>query len=164
MASRPNRAAVYPWAVVPLRLVMGAGFLVHGWAKYSRGPANFARLLAQIHAPLPAATAWVVTGLELLGGAALLAGVFVAVVSVPLMVTMLVAMVTVQARYGFSAVNTTGLTPAGPTFGPPGYEINLLYIAGLLALALARPSALSVDRWLARVTFRRRRQAAGDTP
>jgi putative oxidoreductase len=29
------------------------------------------------------------------------------------------------------------LTADGPQFGPPGYEVNLLYIAGLLALILA---------------------------
>jgi putative oxidoreductase len=34
-------------------------------------------------------------------------------------------------------------------FGPPGYEINLLYIAGLVALALSGPTALSIDRVLA---------------
>jgi putative oxidoreductase len=58
-------------------------------------------------------------------------------------------MFTVQLRYGFSSVNTIGLTESGPIFGPPGYEINLLYIAALLAIALAGPGALSVDRWLA---------------
>jgi putative oxidoreductase len=47
-------------------------------------------------------------------------------------------------------VNTIGLTPEGPVFGPPGYEINLLYIGALLALALAGPSAWSVDEWVGR--------------
>ena len=41
------------------------------------------------------------------------------------------------------------LLPAtGPVLGPPGYEINLLYIGALLALALTGPGALSVDGWL----------------
>ena len=62
---------------------------------------------------------------------------------------MLVAILTVQGRFGFSSVNTIGLTPTGPSFGPPGYEINLLYIAGLVALAFSGPTALSVDRVLA---------------
>jgi putative oxidoreductase len=62
---------------------------------------------------------------------------------------MLVAMFTVQLKYDFSSVNTIGLTAAGPLFGPPGYEINLFYIAGLLALVLGGPGPLSVDRWLA---------------
>jgi putative oxidoreductase len=51
-------------------------------------------------------------------------------------------------QYGFSSVKTIGLSKTGPHFGPPGYEINLLYIAGLLALAMSRPVPLSVDRWL----------------
>ena len=59
--------------------------------------------------------------------------------------TMLVAMFTIHIHNGFSAVNTIGLTPAGPLFGPPGFEINLLYIAALLALALSPPTAASVD-------------------
>jgi putative oxidoreductase len=67
-----------------------------------------------------------------------------------LIVSMLVAMFAVQLRFGFSSVNTIGLTPSGPVFGPPGYEINLLYIGALLALALAGPGAWSVDRWLSR--------------
>ena len=74
----------------------------------------------------------------------------VAIVSVPLIISMLVAMFTLQIHYGFSSVNTIGLTPSGPVFGPPGYEINLLYIAGLIALALSGPTAASVDRILFR--------------
>jgi putative oxidoreductase len=138
------------WALVPLRLIVGFGFLAHGWAKWSRGPAGFARLLAQIGAPLPQLTAWVVTLIEIFGGLALMAGALVTIVSIPLIISMLVAMFTVQLRFGFSSVNTIGLTPSGPVFGPPGYEINLLYIGALVALALAGPSAWSVDEWLGR--------------
>jgi putative oxidoreductase len=87
--------------------------------------------------------------LETFGGLAILVGTFVAIASIPLIVSMLVAMFTVQLRYGFSSVNTIGLSASGPIFGPPGYEINLLYIAALLALILAGPAALSVDSWLA---------------
>jgi putative oxidoreductase len=99
----------------------------------------------------------VVTLLEFFGGLAILAGALVVVVSVPLVISMLVAMFTVQLRYGFSSVNTIGLTAAGPVFGPPGYEINLFYIAGLLALVLGGPGPLSVDRWLERRTRAPRR-------
>ena len=139
-----------PWAPLPLRLVIGYGFIAHGWAKLSRGPAGFARLLDQIGAPLPELTAWVSTLIEILGGLAILAGAFVAVVSVPLIVMMLVAMFTVHLRYGFSAIDTIGLTADGPQFGPPGIEVNLLYIAGLLALVLQGAGLFSIDRVLAR--------------
>jgi putative oxidoreductase len=137
-----------PWAPLPLRLVIGYGFLAHGWAKLGRGPAGFGKLLDQIGAPLPELTAWVSTLIEIAGGLAILAGAFVAVVSVPLIVLMLVAMFTVHLRYGFSAINTIGLTADGPQFGPPGYEVNLLYIAGLLALILAGAGPWSIDGWL----------------
>jgi putative oxidoreductase len=124
--------------------------MAHGWAKWSRGPEEFARLLRYVGVPLPQLTAWAVTLLELFGGLAIFVGAFVAVVSVPLAISMLVAMIKVQGRYGFSSVKTIGLTEAGPSFGPPGYEVNLLYIAGLLVLVLAGPGPLSVDRWLER--------------
>src|SRR5262245_8799468 len=124
--------------------------MAHGWAKLSRGPEGFARLLEQIGAPLPETTAWVSTLIELLGGLAILAGALVAFVSIPLIVMMLVAMFTVHLRYGFSAINTIGLTADGPQFGPPGYEVNLLYIAGLLALILEGAGPFSIDRLFAR--------------
>src|SRR5689334_20839110 len=133
------------WALLPLRLAAGTGFLVHGLAKLGRGPEKFGKLLAYIGAPLPVPTAWMVTSVEILGGLALIAGAFVALACIPLIGTMLVAMFTIHIHFGFSAVNTIGLTPAGPQFGPPGYEISLIYIAGLLALALCGPSAMSVD-------------------
>ena len=142
------------WGLVPLRLVVGFGFLAHGWAKWSRGPAGFAKLLAQIGVPLPQVTAWVVTLTEVLGGIALLLGALVAIVSLPLILSMLVAMFTVQLRFGFSSVNTIGLTPEGPVFGPPGYEINLLYIGALVALATAGASPWSVDAWRHRRSIR----------
>jgi putative oxidoreductase len=144
------------WGLLALRLIVGFGFLAHGWAKWSRGPSGFAGLLAQIGVPLPQLTAWMVTLIEIAGGIALMLGALVALISVPLIVSMLVAMFTVQLRFGFSSVNTIGLTSSGPVFGPPGYEINLLYIGALLALALAGPSACSVDEWL-----RRRRAVEG---
>jgi putative oxidoreductase len=133
------------WVPIPLRIILGVGFMVHGWAKWSRGPAAFAELLTQAHVPLPFANAWLVTSLEVFGGLALLMGAFVTIVGVPLIVSMLGAMFTVNIKYGFSAVNTIGLTAAGPQFAPPGYEINLLYIAGLVVLILGGAGPLSID-------------------
>jgi putative oxidoreductase len=149
-----NDSAADRWALLPLRLVVGYGFLAHGMAKLGRGPEGFGRLLHQIGVPFPLASAWAVTLLELFGGLALIAGAFVAIASVPLVGSMLVAMFTIHWRFGFSAINTTGLTPEGPTFGPPGYEVNLLYIGALFAFTVAGAGPLSIDRWLA---ARRRR-------
>lgn len=148
------------WALLPIRLVVGYGFLAHGLAKLNRGPEKFSRFLEVIGAPFAVPTAWTVTVIEIAGGMAILAGAFVVLASIPLMATMLVALVTVHWRYGFSAVNTIGIRPSGPIFGPPGYEVNLLYIAALLTLCIAGTSVASVDGW------RKRRRtaslAAGD--
>ena len=97
-------------------------------------------------------TAWVSTLIELLGGLAIFVGAFIAVVSIPLIAMMLVAMFKVHLRYGFSSINTIGLSSDGPLFGPPGYEVNLLYIASLLALILLGAGALSIDALLAHRT------------
>src|SRR5215475_6574597 len=150
MFKLPKEALLQQWVPLPLRLMLGYGFMAHGWAKLSRGPAGFAKLLEQVGAPLPEVMAWASTFVEILGGLAILAGAFVAAVSVPLIVMMLVAMFTVHLRYGFSAINTIGLTPDGPQFGPPGIEVNLLYIACLVALILGGAGPLSIQRLLAR--------------
>lgn len=159
MFKLPNESIWRQWVPLPLRLEIGYGFMAHGWVKLSRGPAGFARLLEQIGAPLPQMTAWVSTLVEILGGLTILAGAFVAAVSIPLIIMMLVAMFTVHLRYGFSAINTIGLTADGPQFGPPGIEVNLLYIAGLLALVLGGAGPFSIDRLLGR-----RKQEPADSP
>src|SRR3954447_17446137 len=145
-----NNASWGRWVPLPLRLIIGFGFMAHGWAKLSRGPSGFAKLLTQIGAPLPETTAWVSTFVEILGGLAIFVGALVEVVSVPLIVMMLVAMFTVHLKYGFISINTIGLTQDWPRFGAPGYEVNLLYIAGLLSLILGGAGTLSIDRLLSR--------------
>jgi putative oxidoreductase len=62
---------------------------------------------------------------------------------------MSVAIFTVHIKYGFSSIKTIGLAPDGPIFGPPGYEVALLYIAGLVALILGGAGILSVDSLIA---------------
>ena len=128
-----------------LRLIIGFGYMAHGWAKLSRGPAGFEKLLIYTGVPFPHITSWLVPFLELLGGLAILLGAFVTLISIPLIITQLVAMLTVQMKYGFSSVNTIGLTANGPLFGPPGFEINLLYIAGLISLMLTGAGIYSID-------------------
>jgi putative oxidoreductase len=137
-------------ALLPVRLIIGFGFLAHGWAKLNRGPAKFGVLLERLGLPMPAVLGWAGTLTEILGGIALLVGILVVLAWIPLSIMMLVAMFTIHVHYGFSAVNTIGLTATGPVLGPPGYEINLLYLAGLFALGLSGPTSFSIDRWVSR--------------
>jgi putative oxidoreductase len=135
-------------ALLPLRLVIGFGFAAHGYAKLSRGPENFATILTSIGVPKAHLMAWVTTLLELVGGISLMVGAFVVPLSLPLAIVMLTAIFSIHLEYGFSSVRLKSVTAAGAQFGPIGYEMNLLYIAGLAALALSGSSRLSIDHWL----------------
>lgn len=148
------------WSAVALRLVVGYGFIAHGIAKLLRGPDAFARILDGLHVPAPHAMAVATIAIELAGGAAILLGAFVRAASVPLAVVLLVAASTVHLQYGFSSIKLIAVTPAGPQFGPPGYEVALLYVACLAALVVGGPGPFSIDGLLAR----RRSTAARERP
>ncbi len=137
------------WAPLPLRLILGFGFVYHGFPKLfsSQGHQMFQGMLEGIGVPAAGLLAWAVGIVELLGGLALIAGAFVTVASALLIIDMLVALL-VHLPVGFF-MNITGMTEAGPQFGMPGYEVPLLYLAGLLALFLRGPTHMSVDQRLA---------------
>ncbi len=143
-------------ALLFLRLVVGLGFMNHGWAKLMNGPTRFERLLALLGVPFPQINSWIVPLTELFGGLAIFVGAFVSIATIPLIGMMLVAIFSVHLRYGFSSIKTIGLSAQGPIFGPPGYEVALLYVASLIALILAGAGPLSIDHLIsARRSFRR---------
>jgi putative oxidoreductase len=148
MAYYPSYAAA--WWPLPLRLIVGFGFMEHGWAKLARGPENFAAILAALHMPLPSVLAWATILTELIGGLAVLAGALIPLISVPMAIVLLVAIVTVHLPNGFSSIKLQSVTAEGAHFGQPGYETDLLYLAGVAALVLGGPSAVSLDRLLSR--------------
>lgn len=136
------------WGLLPLRLVVGFGFSAHGYAKLARGPHAFAAILSAMGIPAPDAVAWLTSLLEFVGGIFVMLGAFVIPLALPLAVVMATAMFGVHFRYGFSAIRLKALDASGAVFGPVGYELNLIYIAALVALAACGPTVLSFDRWL----------------
>ena len=134
------------WSPIPLRLIVGFGFMQHGVAKLSKGVDAFGAILQAMGVPSPHMIAWLVILTELFGGFAIFVGAFVALASVPMIATLLVAIFTVHLRYGFSSIKLQAVTPSGAVFGPPGYECALLYIACLVALVLSGAGPLSIDR------------------
>ncbi|MGH9552532.1 MAG: DoxX family protein [Terriglobales bacterium] len=143
-----ERIAEKGWALLPLRLMIGFGFTAHGYAKLSRGPEDFAIILRSLGVPQPQVMAWLTSLLEFVGGISLMAGAFVLPLSLPLGVVMLTALFSVHFRYGFSSIRLRAVTAAGAEFGPIGYELNLLYIVGLLTLAIGGSGELSVGHYL----------------
>jgi putative oxidoreductase len=133
------------WAPVPLRLIVGYGFMEHGFAKLARGPEAFATILHAMGVPAPHLMAWSTILIEVLGGLAVILGAFVTLVSVPMAVVLLVAIFTVHLPYGFSSIKLMAVTAAGAQFGPPGYETDVLYLACLAAFVLGGSGPLAVD-------------------
>jgi putative oxidoreductase len=136
------------WAPIPLRLIVGYGFMAHGFAKLSRGPETFAAILHTIGVPAPHLMAWLTILTELIGGLAALLGAFVPLVSLPMAAVLFVAMVTVHLPYGFSSIKLLSVTSGRAQFGPPGYELDLLYLACLAALVFGGSGPLAIDRYI----------------
>jgi putative oxidoreductase len=138
------------WAPIPLRLIVGYGFMEHGFAKLAKGPDAFAAILQALGVPGPHFMAWSTILIEVFGGFAVTLGAFVPLVSLPMAAVLLLAMFTVHLPYGFSSIKLAAVTAAGPRFGPPGYETNLLYLACLAALVLGGSGPLAIDGFLAK--------------
>jgi putative oxidoreductase len=146
-----TRPSVAVWAPVPLRLIVGYGFMEHGFAKLSRGPEAFAGILHMMGVPAPHLMAWLTILTELVGGLAVLLGAFVPLVSVPMAAVLFVAMLTVHLPYGFSSIKLLSVTAGRAQFGPPGYELDLLYLACLAALVLGGSGPMAIDHYLSKM-------------
>lgn len=133
------------WGPIPLRLIVGYGFMEHGFAKLSKGPENFAVILHAMGVPAPHFMAWLTILTELIGGLAVLLGAFVPLVSLPMAAVLFVAALTVHLPYGFSSIKLMSVTSGRAQFGPPGYEVDLLYIACLAALSFGGSGPLAID-------------------
>ena len=137
------------WAALPLRLIVGYGFMAHGYAKLMKGSGQFAGVLHALGVPAPQLMAWATIVVELVGGVAVLIGALVPLVSVPMAAVLLVAMAKVHLAYGFSSIKLLSVTEAGPQFGRPGYEVNLLYLACLATLVVGGSGPWAVDGLIA---------------
>jgi putative oxidoreductase len=145
-----DRASVTRWAPIPLRLIVGYGFMQHGFAKLSRGPDAFATILHALGVPAPHLMAWLTILVEVFGGFAVLLGALVPLASLPMAVVLLVAIFTVHLPYGFSSIKLISVTSGHAQLGPPGYETNLLYLACLAALVIGGSGPMAIDGYLMR--------------
>jgi putative oxidoreductase len=140
-----SRSPIAHWAPVPLRLIVGYGFMEHGYAKLARGLDAFPAILQALGVPAPHLMGWLTILVEIIGGLAVLFGALVPLASIPMAAVLLVAMITVHLPYGFSSIKLQAVTAAGAQFGPPGYETDLLYLACLAALVLGGSGPLAIE-------------------
>jgi len=157
--SHRDKSFLAVWAPIPLRLIVGIGFMLHGYAKLAKGPESFAHVLQLLGVPSPHLMSWITILIELLCGLAVVLGTLIPLVSLPMATVLLVAMVTVHMPYGFSSIKLKDVVNGEPQFGKPGYECDLLYIACLASLLATGSGPLSIDALLSK-----RRSAGRTTP
>lgn len=120
------------WGMLPLRIVVGLVFLMHGGQKFFIfGVGGTADIMGKLGLPLPLLSATIVIAVELLGGLAILLGVFARVAGALLAFEMIVAIFVARFHGGF--------------FAPYGYEFELTLLGACLTFALNGPGRMSAE-------------------
>ncbi len=126
------------WGPTLLRVVVGLISLAHGTQKlFGDGFDGVASMMEGLGVPAPALAAVALILTEVVGGAALILGLFTRLSAIPLAFSMLVATVLVHLPNGF--FSSSG-----------GVEFTLLLTVTCVVLALTGPGKASLDRVLAR--------------
>ena len=116
------------------RLAVAYGFLDPALRKWADIGA-IAEWFGSIGIPFPILNAYMAATTELLGVVLLTIGLFTRIISIPLMVIMVVAIMTVHLVHGFAA-------------GDNGFEIPLYYMLFLLIFASHGAGKFSLDYFL----------------
>lgn len=118
-----------PYALIWIRLAFGVGLMYHGYGKLSGGVANFATGMVANTGFAPVLFwAWVVTLLELVGGAFLIVGFLTRWVSLALIIEFLTILFVVKRGAGLGRI-----------------ELELLYLGMALAFFFAGARRWSLD-------------------
>jgi len=123
-----------PLSLLFARLIVAYGFYEPAKMKW-QGIENVASWFGDMGIPFPLLNAYMAATTEALGVVLLTLGLFTRVISVPLIVVMIVAIVTVHLPHGFSA-------------GDNGFEIPLYYMLFLFIFFTNGAGKFSLDRFL----------------
>ena len=123
------------YAPLVLRLSAGTIFAMHGYQKFSGGIDGVAGFFTQLGIFAPTFFAYVVTYVELLGGIALILGIFTHWAAKLLAIDMLVATWIVHIPNGFFITNG-------------GISYTLILFAVAISLMLSGPGIWSLDEQL----------------
>ena len=119
-------------ALAVLRVVIGIIFIAHGYQKIAIYTLpGTVEAFTGMGAPFPGLTAPLIAFIELLGGAALVAGLFTRIAAPLLALNMLGALLLVHVKAGF--------------FNPNGVEFPLALLAATVALSLTGAGRYAVD-------------------
>lgn len=119
-------------AHVFLRVILGLTFFIHGVSKFQGGLGNTAGFFDSLG--IPGFMAYIVAGIELIGGLAVILGLGTRIVSVLFAVIMAGAIFTAKLPVGFLGNGQAA-----------GYELDLALLAMSVYLACANRTVLSLD-------------------
>ena len=127
---------LYEWGLVPLRIAVGLVFLMHGGQKlFVFGLAGTAYIMGKLGIPLPTLAAAIVIAAELLGGLAIILGLYARWAGLALAIEMLVAIPVARMSGGF--------------FAPYGFEFEFALLGACLSFAAFGTGGASLDRLIA---------------
>jgi putative oxidoreductase len=118
------------WGITPVRIAMGLIFVIAGWGKVMGGVGNVATSFSRIGIPAPGIAGPFIAYLELIGGAALLAGLFGRWLGLVFALEFVVA--TFYVKFAGQGWN------AG--------RLDLMLLAGGILLFVAGPGRAAIDR------------------
>ncbi|TDC62228.1 DoxX family membrane protein [Actinomadura sp. GC306] len=136
MRTRP----LYDIAAVLARLGVGVVFMAHGWQKIEAGVTATSRSFDDLGVPLPTAAAVYSAFVELLGGAALIAGLGLPITGALLFLDMAGAFIFVHADRGLFMVDGQNVQN--------GYELVLALGMISLLFAAGGGGRLTADQWI----------------
>lgn len=122
-----------------MRLVLAYGFWGTGMMKWNNID-GVAEWFGGLGIPFPTLNAYLAATTEIAGVFFLIFGLGVRIISIPLMIVMLVAILTVHLHNGFEAGNN-------------GFEIPLYYLIMLFTLLIYGGGKISLDNLLHRATL-----------
>src|SRR5258708_27774755 len=105
LLAKVSRLAISPlpgptaWYAIPLRLIVGFGFLQHGYAKLARGPEDFINILHAMRVPAAFLLGWTTIIIEIIGGILLLLRALFPLAAIPIAIALLGASFTVQVPH-----------------------------------------------------------------
>ncbi|WP_034342287.1 DoxX family protein [Deinococcus misasensis] len=128
----PENAQKTQLALAILRVLIGVIFVAHGYQKFFEYTLpGTTGAFTQMGIPLAGVVAPLVATIELIGGLALIAGLFTRIAAGLLALNMLGALLLVHIKGGF--------------FAPNGIEFPLALIGATVSLALAGAGAFALD-------------------
>jgi putative oxidoreductase len=115
------------FAPLPLRIIAGIGFMIHGLPKLLDIPGTQSSFT---NMGLPPELAVIIGLLEFIGGLSILLGIFTRIAAILLALNMIGAILLVKLSKGFI----------------DGFELDLLYLAIMISLILTGPGSISIEK------------------